>query len=137
MLLLGIGFNLKTINYQYKRLVHSYNLKNSPVKSTYNLTKSERRDIGLPPNKYQEKMWELSMNPMTGKTEIDKLFKLQNELRESRMSKIKKFLVPGESEEMKWISRGPYNIGGRTKGLMFDPNDENDETVFSLSLIHI
>ena len=54
MLLLGIGFNFKTINYQYKRLVHSYNLKNSPVKSTYNLTKSERRDIGLPPNKYQE-----------------------------------------------------------------------------------
>ena len=131
VLLLGIGFNFKTINYQYKRLVHSYNLKNSPVKSTYNLTKSERRDIGLPPNKYQEKIWELSMNPMTGKTEIDKLFKLQNELRESRMSKIKKFLVPGESEEMKWISRGPYNIGGRTKGLMFDPNDENDETVFS------
>ena len=80
VLLLGIGFNFKTINYQYKRLVHSYNLKNSPVKSTYNLTKSERRDIGLPPNKYQEKIWELSMNPMTGKTEIDKLFKLQNEL---------------------------------------------------------
>ena len=30
---------------------------------------------------------------------------------------------------MKWVSRGPYNVGGRTKGLMFDPNDESDETV--------
>ena len=32
---------------------------------------------------------------------------------------------------MKWVSRGPYNVGGRTKGLMFDPNDESDETVFA------
>ena len=32
---------------------------------------------------------------------------------------------------MKWVSRGPNNVGGRTKGLMFDPNDENDETVFA------
>ena len=44
---------------------------------------------------------------------------------------LRAFTVPGESEEMKWVSRGPYNVGGRTKGLMFDPNDESDETVFA------
>ena len=76
-------------------------------------------------------MWELSMNPMTGKTEIDKLFKTQYELNKSNNSSVKSFSVPGESEDMKWVSRGPNNVGGRTKGLMFDPNDETDETVFA------
>jgi nitrous oxidase accessory protein NosD len=46
-------------------------------------------------------------------------------------SSVRAFSVPGESEEMKWVSRGPYKVGGRTKGLMFDPNDESDETVFA------
>ena len=50
--------------------------------------------------------------------------------------------VPGESAEMAWKERGPNNVGGRTKGIMFDPNDSTDETVFAggvsgLSLIHI
>ena len=32
---------------------------------------------------------------------------------------------------MKWIQRGPINVGGRTKAMMFDPNDSTNETVFS------
>ncbi|MBT5393300.1 MAG: hypothetical protein HOL18_04870, partial [Flavobacteriaceae bacterium] len=123
--------NYDNILFSYKRSVHSDNLKNSLIKSTYKLNKSERKKISLPPNQYQEKMWELSMNPITGKTEIDNLFETQYEMNKSRDQSVKSFSVPGESEEMKWVSRGPNNVGGRTKGLMFDPNDENDETVFA------
>ena len=32
---------------------------------------------------------------------------------------------------MSWIQRGPINVGGRTKGIMFDPNDPTNETVFA------
>ena len=71
------------------------------------------------------------MNPMTGKPDIDDLFEIQYNLKESKEVNVRAFTVPGESEEMKWVSRGPYNVGGRTKGLMFDPNDESDETVFA------
>jgi hypothetical protein len=123
--------NYDNILFSYKRSVHTENLENSSIQSTYSLTKLERRKINLPPNKYQEKIWELSMNPLTGKTEIDKLFKTQYELNKSNNPSVKSFSVPGESEDMKWISRGPNNVGGRTKGLMFDPNDESDETVFA------
>ena len=123
--------NYDNILYSYKRSVHNDNLKNSSIKSTYKLKKSERKKIGLPPNQYQEKIWQLSMNPMTGKTEINNLFETQYKLNKSQESSVKSFSVPGESEEMKWVSRGPNNVGGRTKGLMFDPNDENDETVFA------
>ena len=128
--LVGLS-NYDNILFSYKRSIHSDNLKNSSIKSTYSLTKLERKKINLPPNKYQEKMWELSMNPITGKTEIDNLFETQYEINKSRNLSVKSFSVPGESEEMKWVSRGPNNVGGRTKGLMFDPNDENDETVFA------
>lgn len=30
-----------------------------------------------------------------------------------------------------WIDRGPNNIGGRTRGIMFDPNDADNNRVFS------
>ena len=41
--------------------------------------------------------------------------------------------VPGEpnNDETKWVHRGPYNVGGRTKGIMWDPNDSTNETVFA------
>ena len=32
---------------------------------------------------------------------------------------------------MQWVQRGPYNVGGRTKAMMFDPNDNTNETVFA------
>ena len=130
LLIIGI-YNSKDLINDYKRAVHLENLNNSSVKQTYKLSKTERKKINLPPNQYQEKMWELSMNPMTGKPDIDDLFEIQYKLKESNEVDVRAFTVPGESEEMKWVSRGPYNVGGRTKGLMFDPNDESDETVFA------
>ncbi|MEM8600541.1 MAG: T9SS type A sorting domain-containing protein [Bacteroidota bacterium] len=30
-----------------------------------------------------------------------------------------------------WVERGPTNIGGRTRGIMFDPNDENNLKVWA------
>ena len=91
--------NYDNILYSYKRSVHKENLENSSIKPTYKLNKSERKKISLPPNQYQEKMWELSMNPMTGKTEISSLFETQYKLNESQRSLVKNFSVPGESEE--------------------------------------
>ncbi len=122
-----------------KRLVHQNFLLNSPFLTTKDLSKSERRSRELPPNSYNEKIWELSMNPATGRPEPEKLFKIQKELRDLRYAidddKLagvnRNSAVPGENEEMKWIQRGPINVGGRTKALMFDPNDDTNEIVFS------
>ena len=77
-------------------------------------------------------MLELSMNPLTGRAEPEKLFELRKQL-ENQSNRISSRFgaVPGENEEMTWIQRGPTNVGGRTKGIMFDPNDPTDETVFA------
>ena len=126
-----VYFNYNSFSTTIKKSIHKENLENSPFKETYNLSKGERKKIDLPPNKYSEKMWELSMNPIDGRPNIEKLFELQYNLKKSRIQSVKLSTVPGESDEMKWISRGPGNVGGRTKGLMFDPNDQKDETVFA------
>ena len=50
----------------------------------YTHRKKERKAKGLPPNKYFERLWELTMNPETGKPEPRKALLLQNELSKSK-----------------------------------------------------
>ena len=91
-------------DYDSIRKQHKEFLLNSPYKNTKNLTKQERKNIELPPNAYAERMWELSMNPYTGRTEPEKLFYLQKELREMRNPQNRISGVPGEpnNDETKW-----------------------------------
>ena len=124
-------FNFSSISVSVKKSIHKENLKNSPFKETHKLSKAERREIELPPNKYYERIWELSIDPIQGRPLPEKLIKLQDEIIESRGLFNKASSVPGESEAMKWNERGPNNVGGRTKGMMFDPNDTSDETIFA------
>ncbi|MEC8367844.1 MAG: glycosyl hydrolase, partial [Bacteroidota bacterium] len=134
LLILMLGLVIETDNTDLsideKRIIHQINLENSPFSDSKYLSKPTRKSLQLPPNPYYEKIWELSINPLTGRTEPEKIFKLQDDLRKSRFI-TKRSAVPGENEEMKWIQRGPINVGGRTKAMMFDPNDSTNETVFS------
>jgi hypothetical protein len=124
-------FNYNSNSVESVRTIHKENLENHPFKETIDLSKKERREIGLPPNKYFEQMWRLSMDPVEGRPLFEKLSELQDELNSKRNSSVREMTVPGESVAAKWIERGPNNVGGRTKGIMFDPNDSTDETVFS------
>jgi hypothetical protein len=114
-----------------KREIHTQFLTNSPFKDLKKLSKKERRAIELPPNAYYQKMWELSMNPLTGRPEVEDLFKTRKALVDLEKITTKISAVPGENEQMKWIQRGPFNVGGRTKAIMFDPNDSSNNTVFA------
>jgi hypothetical protein len=123
--------NSDSIIVKYKQYSHQKHLENSPFKESLKLTKKERKAVELPPSKYHEQMWELSIDPIEGRPTIEKLYELQEKLLKNRKESVRKTLVPGESEEMKWVERGPNNVAGRTKGIMFDPNDSTDETVFA------
>ena len=95
------------VDYDEVRKKHSEYLQNSPFKTTKNLNKQERKKIELPPNAYSERMFELSMNPYTGRTEPEKLFYLQKQLREMNDPQNRISGVPGEpnNDETKWIQR--------------------------------
>ncbi len=102
-------------------------LKNHPYNNTLKLTKKERKAEGMPPNKYFEQEYLLEMNPNTGRTHPENVFKVQQELKAQR--KLQR--VPGDASDNMWVERGPNNVGGRTRVVLFDPNDATHKRVFA------
>ncbi len=98
---------------------HKYN-------ETSRLTEEERKKLGIPPNGYFEQEYLLEMNPATGKPEYEKKLSLQEELRKNSLLKN----VPG-SDNNAWVERGPNNVPGRTRAMLFDPNDPAEKRVFA------
>ena len=72
-------------------------------------------------------MWELTMDPNTGRPMPERVDKLQQELRNNSFNN----RGGGGDSYSAWVERGPNNIGGRTRGIMFDPNDTDYNRVFA------
>lgn len=106
--------------------IHKENLSKSPFKETLRLTKKERKARGIPPNKYYEDEWQLTMNPLLGRPTIENLKPIRELIHQRGMNR-----VPGDGLDNNWVERGPDNVGGRTRAVMFDPNDSTNETVFA------
>ena len=113
------------------RKKHEDFLKNSPFKKSMSLDKAARKAAGLPPNKYYEQEWELSIDPSTGKTNPINIAILRNRLAQERADAIASGRTPGDASDNNWVERGPTNVGGRVRAVMFDPNDGTNETVFA------
>lgn len=106
--------------------LHKKNLENSPFKESLKLSKTERKALGIPPDKYFEEEYELTMNPYLGRPTPENLEGIRQDIEASFAQR-----VPGNGIEADWESRGPDNVGGRTRGLMFDPNDNTNKTVYA------
>ncbi|CAM1345760.1 GEVED domain-containing protein [Tenacibaculum crassostreae] len=109
-----------------KRQIHAEFLKKSPYKETLQWDKKTRKNKGLPPNRYFEQMAELTMNPATGELEQENVVKLRQELVSRRQAQ----KTPGDATNA-WEERGPNNVGGRTRVIMFDPNDATNNKVYA------
>lgn len=129
--LLLIGLTLFTFSCQKDneteklRAQHQQNLENSPFKKISHLSKKERKSLGIPNTKYEERMWELTMNPALGRPTPENLFDIQKNLERAGTR-----TTPGDAINA-WVERGPNNVGGRTKALLFDPNDATHKRVFA------
>ena len=113
------------------RKKHEQFLKNSPFKKTLKLTEDERMELGIPPNKYYEMEWELTMNPETGRPTIGNIELVRRLLQTERDQQLAQGRTPGDAADNNWIERGPNNVGGRVRAVMFDPNDATNETVYA------
>lgn len=96
---------------------YAYILEHHPMRKAMTLSKAERKKIGMPPNAYNEQDWLYSMNPVLGRPQPEELFALNDELIEMR----KTLKSPGEDADNPWEERGPNNVGGRTRALLFAP----------------
>lgn len=103
---------------------HECFINENPFKEDILLDKSERKAAGLPPNKYFEQEWILEMNPYTGKPTPENLSKIRKQLEDSRIQSALS-RIPGDGTDNSWVERGPNNVGGRTRAIIFDPTDTN------------
>ena len=106
---------------------HAEFLLNHRYNESLKLTKKERKAKGMAPNKYFEQEYLLEMNPNTGRTHPENYIEVQQELKANR--KLQR--VPGDATDNMWVERGPNNVGGRTRAVLFDPNDANNQRVFA------
>ena len=118
---------------------HHYFLSNSPYKKSKNLSRKQRKAHSLPPNAYNERYYELTMNPNLGYPTLSKKVELQNRLNSlkkqslSKKSKTKNITrkPPGEDNLNPWVSIGPNDVGGRTRGALIDLNDAEKDRVIA------
>ena len=100
---------LKNHEYSKRKLMTKEELKAIP--------KADRPDLAF------EQDFLRTIDPVTHKLNRDGLLesiKLANELQEAN-----------RTVDFTWTSRGPREVSGRTRALMFDPNDVTNEKVFA------
>ena len=110
---------------------HAYFLEHNPFNKSLRLSEKERLNQGIPPNKYFEREYILEMNPALGHPTPEKLFALQERLKAERKNEVRAQRAPGDNSGNPWVERGPNNIGGRTRAILFDPNDATHKRVFA------
>ena len=113
------------------RKLHASHIKKNPFKETFAMSKAERKDACLPPNKYYEQEWILSMNPALGKPTPENLSTIRETLLQERQNALANGRIPGDGTDNNWIERGPNNVGGRTRAIIFDPTDATLNTVIA------
>ncbi len=123
--------NTKNSNIDKLREQHASFLESHPYNETLKLSKKERKALRIPPNKYFEEQYLLEMNPSLGRPTREKIRELQQKLAKERTLNGLTQKVPGEKVDNAWVERGPNNVGGRTRAIMFDPNDTTNEIVFA------
>ena len=104
--------------------VHQYFLDNSPVKATKHLGKLERFKEGLPPDRFNEEIYDLTMNPSTGAPDYQSKLQVQQQIIER--SRFKIGAVPGQDAASPWYTIGPNNEAGRSRAALFDLADTVD-----------
>ncbi|WP_299062572.1 T9SS type A sorting domain-containing protein [uncultured Polaribacter sp.] len=108
--------------------LHAKTIKKHLFNTKPSLSKAERFAFGLPPNTYLAEKYLLEMNPYTGRTHPENIYNTQQELAKKRAFKRR---TPGDAIDNKWEERGPNNVGGRTRMVLFDPNDATHKRVFA------
>ncbi|WP_130735545.1 PA domain-containing protein [Flavobacterium sp. J27] len=106
------------------RKKHELFLENNPFKKVFNLSKAERKAAGLPPNKYFEQEWLLEMNPYIGRPTPENISQIRKDMEYDKLLAAT-MRIPGDGTDNSWVERGPNNVGGRTRALIFDPTDTN------------
>lgn len=132
MLLFGFSAGLK-IYHEYcysppsQRVVWSQFLQNHPFNNHERAAKSqEKKNKTDRPDLAWEQDYLRTMDPALGRPAPERLVQTMAQM--SNNSGM--YFAPGASTTP-WVERGPMNVGGRTRALVWDPNDPNGTKVWA------
>lgn len=101
------------------RKKHEAHLSNNRINKYFNIPRFKRKEQGLPPNQYFEQEWLLTMHPEKGHPTSENISRIRKDLEDARHDALTQ-RIPGDASDNNWIERGPNNVGGRTRAIIFD-----------------
>ncbi len=109
--------------YEDKINAHAFNQRGLiNAKDIKKMPKYDRPDLAWEQNFLQ------TMNPELGRPTREVLLPIYNEI--ARFNRAKAG-IPGGDINNAWVERGPNNVGGRVRAIMFDPNDKEHKKVWA------
>ncbi len=127
-LLLAINYGPQTAEPDQKELYRSV-LNHHPFNLREKLTPADLKKI--PKEDRPDLAWEqdflATMDPQLGRPAPERLIQVYQQMQAQQASLLS---LPG-SAGTPWVERGPANVGGRTRALMFDPNDSTYKKVWA------
>ena len=101
-----------------------------------------KSDGQVPPKEYNIRDLKNTIDPITGENKFQSLVKLNNEIKSGKYAPKQNIsflgnIISSSNQRMnsinntQWFERGPYSVGGRTRAILFDPNDATGKRVFA------
>ncbi len=101
-----------------------------------------KSDGQVPPKEYNIRDLKNTIDPVTGENKFQSLVKLNNEIKSGKYAPKQNIsflgnIIPNSNQRInsinntQWFERGPYSVGGRTRAILFDPNDATGKKVFA------
>lgn len=149
--LLGVGFTVASL-YLNSQIVKTETANpDSQVNKKYlkhiqDLTNAYSKEVKFakehnqkPPNEYFLSEYIATMDPETGLVHNQNYVSLERDIKNGKFQpqqELKIFSGVQNQQNNKsiinqWVERGPYEIGGRIRGIMFDPNDATGKKVWA------
>ena len=149
--LLGVGFTIASLYLNAQVVKTSTENPDSQVNKKYlkhiqDITSAYTKEVKFakehnqkPPNEYYLSEFIATMDPETGLVHNQNYVALENELKSGKFQPQQELKIFGGAKSDKnnkaivnqWVERGPYEIGGRVRGIMFDPNDATGKKVWA------
>jgi PKD repeat protein len=100
-----------------------------PTDSPAQVFKESKLDKRTRADLANQQNFQMTVDPDLGYIPRERLWKATNYLKQQQSFKEKAAI-----SNINWTERGPNNVGGRTRAVMFDPNDNTHTKAFSASV---
>ncbi len=143
--ILGVSLSVASLYLNAQQRTISTKVNKKYLKQIQALTKAHEKSVldakahhQKPPNEYNVSEYIATMDPNTGELYNQNYVSVREEIVAGKFRPTKNLKILGGNKntaakagDAKWIERGPYDVGGRVRGIMFDPNDPTGKKVWA------